>query len=149
MSTHKTAGSLTQSSLLLINNITDIDMGRIMKVYSMFTTTSPSHIMLASLDAARKLMFFEGEKLVNESIILSEYGREQINRIPGLSSFGKEYFNSSSRFARDSTKIVINCSALGITGLQLLKIIRQRFNVQLELGDINVVLAIVGIGSRI
>jgi len=149
MSTHKTAGSLTQSSLLLINNITDIDMGRIMKVYAMFTTTSPSHILLASLDAARKLMFFEGEKLVNESIILSDYGREQINKIPGLSSFGKEYFNSSARFDRDPTKIVINCSGLGITGLQLMKIIRQRFNVQLELGDINVVLAIVGIGSRI
>jgi len=149
MSTHKTAGSLTQSSLLLINNTDDIDMGRIMKVYSMFTTTSPSHILLASLDAARKLMFFEGERLVDESIYLAEYARKQINKIPGLSSFGNEYFNSSSRFAGDSTKLVINCSAWGITGFQLFRIIRERFNIQLELGEINVVLAVVGIGSRI
>jgi len=149
MSTHKTAGSLTQSSLLLIKNTEKIDVARIMRVYSMFTTTSPSYILLASLDAARKLMFFDGKKLVDESIYLAEYARRQINRIPGLSSFGLEYFNCSSRFARDATKIVVDCSAWGITGFQLFKLIRKRFNIQLELGDINVILAIVGIGSRI
>lgn len=149
MSTHKTAGSLTQSSLLLINNTIDIDMARIMKVYSMFTTTSPSHILLASLDAARKMMFFQGKSLVEESIILSDYARKKIGEIPGLSTFDKEYFKGTSRFSRDPTKIVINCSKWGITGFQLFKLIRKRYNIQLELGEINVVLAVVGIGSRI
>jgi len=149
MSTHKTAGSLTQSSLILLKNLESINVARVMKVYSMFTTTSPSHILLASLDAARKLMYFEGESLVNESICLANYARQKINDIPGLFVFGSEYFDSSSRFSHDPTKLVINCTGWGITGFQLFKIIRERFNIQIELGEINVVLAIVGIGSTI
>ena len=61
LSIHKTGGSLTQSSLLLIKS-TLVDIEDVNNAFNLITTTSPSNILLASLDASRKFLVFKGEK---------------------------------------------------------------------------------------
>ena len=59
LSIHKTGGSLTQSSVLLGkgNRVPRYD---VIKSFNLITTTSPSSILIASLDAARKYLVFKG-----------------------------------------------------------------------------------------
>ena len=146
LSVHKTAGSLTQTSLILMKK-DRIDISRIMKVFSMFSSTSPNHILMASIDTARKKLYFEGEKLIDRALQLAKYARTEINKLKGLYAFDKEYCSSDARFDFDETKLVINTYELGISGFEVLKTLRKKFNIQLELAEVSEVLAIVGIGT--
>lgn len=147
LSVHKTALSLTQTSLILIKSKL-IDVSRVEKVFAMLSSTSPNHILLASLDAARKTLYFKGQELIDKTIELANYARNELNKIDGIYVFNKEYCNSDSRFDFDQTKLVINIAKLGITGFEVLKELRKIFNIQLELAEVSEVLAIVGIGSK-
>ena len=60
VSFHKTLGSLTQTSVLLANG-PRVDYNRIRVVLNILQSTSPSSVLLASLDVARKQMYFNGK----------------------------------------------------------------------------------------
>lgn len=147
LSVHKTAGSLTQTSLILAKG-NRIDFTRVQKVFSMLSSTSPNHILLASLDAARKFLYFQGEAYIDRSVDLANQARAEINKIPGLSVFGAEYCKGPGRFDMDPSKVVINTTGLGVSGFDILHEIRSRFNIQLELAEVSEVLAVFGIGTQ-
>ena len=147
LSVHKTAGSLTQSSLILTKGNL-VDFSRVSKSFAMLSSTSPNHILLASLDAARKYLYFHGEESIDHSIDLADQARREINKMDGLSAFGREYCNKPGRFALDPSKLVVNVSGLGVTGFDILHEIRAKFNIQLELAEVSEVMAIYGLGTK-
>lgn len=67
LSAHKTLPALTQGAYLLVNEDNDI----IDFYIKLFTTTSPSYLIMASLDYARYYLDTYGkddyDKLINES----------------------------------------------------------------------------------
>ena len=149
MSMHKNSGSLTQTSLILLQGDL-VDYYDIKKAFSMFSSTSPNPILLASLDAARKEMALHGSKIIHDDILLSRYAREELNKIPGIHVYGKEYIslrNNSGTFDIDETKLVIDTRGLGLYGYEVYREIRKQSNVQLELGEVSVVLAIISVGT--
>lgn len=148
LSIHKTCGSLTQSSALLIKN-GRVDYNRIRKAYTMFGSTSPSHILLASLDASRKKMALEGKKILTNCIKLCDYARKKLNSISGISVLDSSYCGKekSGRYAFDCTRLVIRVDGLEKSGFQVYKEIRKNYNIQLELAETYLVLAILTIGS--
>ncbi len=148
VSIHKTCGSLTQSSALLIKNGM-VDYNRIRKAYTMFGSTSPSHILLASLDASRKKMALEGKKILTNCLKLSEYARKKLNNIPGVSVLDSTYCGEDKpgRYSFDETRLVIRVDGLRKSGFQIYKEIRQDYNIQLELAETYLVLAILAIGT--
>ena len=148
LSMHKTCGSLTQSSALLIKG-NRVDYQRIRKTYSMFGSTSPSHLLLASLDATRKYMVFEGKKVLKENLKLAEYARNHLNKIPGIHVLDKSYCDNDNtgRFSFDETRLVIKVDGLRMSGFQVYYEIRKNYNIQLELAETYLVLAILAIGS--
>ena len=87
MSTHKTIGSLTQSSILLHNGII-INFEYLKKIYLMFCTTSPSYLLLSSLESSINNISQRGKKKYNELISNCIYIKKKINELPGLSVFG-------------------------------------------------------------
>ena len=68
-STHKTIGSLTQSSMLHVNGDL-VDPKRVAVVLNMLQTTSPSFALLASLDCARRYMALNGRRLWDRTVEL-------------------------------------------------------------------------------
>jgi arginine/lysine/ornithine decarboxylase len=114
-------------------------------------TTSPSYILMASLDLARMQMATEGEKLLDKAINLAEEARNRINKIPGLFCFGKEMVKDTL-FAKmadlDVTKLTIAVSDLGLTGFQVSQILNNKYNIQVEMADPFHILVIVSIGDR-
>lgn len=145
-STHKIIGALTQCSLLHVKSKL-INPKRVRQVLNILHTTSPSYILMASLDCARKQIALEGKDLINRAIELSSYAREEINKIPGLYCFGEEVLNKPGCYAFDPTKITISSRELGITGYELERILAEKYHIQMELADLYNVLAVGSFGD--
>jgi arginine decarboxylase len=149
-STHKIIGGMTQASMLHACG-TRINLTMLSNVLRFVQTTSPSYILMASLDLARMQMATEGEKLLDKTIKLAEDARNRINQIPGLFCFGKDMIKESlfTKMADlDVTKLTISVSDLGLTGFQVSQILNSKYSIQVEMADPFHILVIVSIGDR-
>lgn len=145
-STHKIIGSLTQSSLLHVKG-DRVDVNRVQQVMNLLQTTSPSYILMASLDVARMQIATKGKELLDKAIDLAQYARKEINKLPGMYCFGEEVLNKKGAFAFDPTKLTICCKNLGITGYELDQILADKYHIQVELSDLYNVLAVGSFGD--
>ena len=146
VSMHKTGGSLTQSSFLLCRN--DIDPGYVRQIINLTQTTSASYLLLSSLDLARKNMYLNGKEMVEKTIYLAEYAREEINKQGGYYAFSSELINDDTIFDFDLTKLSIHTADIGLAGVEVYDLLRDEYDIQIEFGDIGNILAIVSAGDR-
>lgn len=146
VSTHKTGGSLTQSSLLLLNK-GFIDAKTVKTTLNLTQTTSASYLLMASIDIARKQLATKGKEMLEKVLNLSRWARDEINKIEGLYAFGKELIGTPGVFNFDETKLGVNVRKLGLTGFEVYDILRDEYNIQTELGDMYNVLAIISLGD--
>ena len=113
-SIHKTLGALTQASMLHVQG-DRINRDRLTKSLELVQSSSPSSLLLASLDAARQQMAVNGKQLMSRTLQLAESARNQISQIPGLSVL--ELTIATPGFvALDKTRLTVNVSGLGLTG---------------------------------
>lgn len=147
ISIHKTIGSLTQSSVLLTRKGI-IDKKRLQSTLNILTSTSPSALLMASLDVARKNIYFNGEAQLTRIINLANTARNKINNIPGIEAIKPEYFLNRGEFGYDQTRIIIKVSDLGLTGFDVYKELRTKYNIQMELAETNLILAILTPGTQ-
>jgi len=145
-SVHKTGGSLTQSSLLLTKG-DNVNHVRLRSTINMLQTTSPSSLLIASIDVARKELYFEGEERINKLIHMAQKAKEQLRTIPGITVVDKKYVLARGGNNFDETKLVIKVSDLGVTGFEVYKELRKRFNIQLELAETHLILCILTMGT--
>jgi len=117
-STHKVLGALTQASMLHLQS-DRINIDRINKALQLVQSTSPSYLLLASLDAARQQMAIHGKQLMSRTLALAESARTRIAQIPGLSVFDSPYYTL------DKTRLTVTVSGLGLTGYAADEILDQ------------------------
>ncbi|MCA1295109.1 aminotransferase class I/II-fold pyridoxal phosphate-dependent enzyme [Paenibacillus sp. alder61] len=147
-SVHKLGGSMTQSSVLNINTKNGlVSPNRVQTIISMLTTTSTSYLLLASLDTARRNLALHGREMVQQSLEMAHYLRREINKIPGLYSFGEEILGSEAAYDLDPTKVTIHVRHLGITGYETENWLREHYNVEVELSDMYNILCIITPGD--
>ncbi len=146
VSFHKTGGSLTQSSVLLLKSEL-IQPAKIQKTLNILNTTSPSTILLASLDAARKYVALEGQTNMDRVHELSKFAREEIAKINGFVPCNKDHFLRKGCYDYDETKLVIKLEHLDINGFDLYHILKDEYGIQVELAETYVIMGILAIGS--
>lgn len=146
-SMHKTGGSMTQSSVLLLRS-NFIAPGRVKQILNLTHTTSSSYVLMSSLDIARKQLATRGGELLEEALQLARWARDEINTIDGLYAFGKDLIGTPGCFDFDETKLGINVVGLGLTGYQIEKRLRKEYRIQVEMSDLYNILCIVSIGHR-
>ncbi len=145
---HKTVGSLTQSSVLLLHNAI-YKREDVQKNINILNSTSPSSLLLCSLDAARSFMASkEGAKAMEGVYELAKYARKKINEIPGFVDKGREHFLEHGSFDYDETKLVIGIDKLDIDGYGLYRLLKSDYDIQMELGEPYAVLGILAIGTK-
>lgn len=145
-SVHKTGGSLTQSSMILTKG-DRVDHVRLRTTINMLQTTSPSSVLLASLDVARKTLYFEGPEKIKKVVHMAQKAREQMRTIPGITVVDRKYVLAKGGVTFDDTKLVIKVSDLGITGFEAFKELRRKFNIQLELAETHLILAVLSMAT--
>ena len=129
-SIHKTLGAMTQASMLHVKG-DRIDIQKLNRALQLVQSTSPSYILLASLDAARQQIALHGEQLMTQTLLLAEKARSRISLIPGLSVL--EPLNTPGFAALDRTRLTVKVSDLGITGFAADEILHSELAVTAEL----------------
>lgn len=145
ISVHKTGGSLTQSSMLLGNEGL-ISHAKVQSIINVMQTSSASYLLLSSLDLARHNLA-TNSSMFEDIVELSNYARSEINKIPNLSCVDEHILNGNEIFARDLSKLIIDVSQLGLTGFEAYDILKEKYGIQLEVGETKVVLAIISVGD--
>ena len=146
ISMHKSGGSLTQSSILLVNKGVNADYVR--QIINLTQTTSASYLLLSSLDISRRNLAQRGRQIFHQVADMAEYAREEINAIGGYYAFGKELVNGNSVFDFDITKLSVHTLDIGLAGIEVYDILRDEYDIQIEFGDIGNILAYLSIGDR-
>jgi arginine/lysine/ornithine decarboxylase len=146
-STHKIVGGMTQASMLHVKGQA-VDGDRVAGVLQLLQSTSPSYILMASLDLARMQMATEGRKLLGKAIELAEEARARINRIPGLRCLTPGEVKEWGDATLDVTKLTISVKELGLTGYAVSTLLNSEFDIQVEMADLFNILVIVSIGDR-
>ena len=147
VSMHKSGGSLTQSSFLLLGP--GMQAGYIRQIINLTQTTSASYLLLSSLDISRRNLALRGKEAFARVAGLAEYAREEINKIGGYYAFGKEMINRDSIFDFDPTKLSVHTLDIGLAGIEVYDILRDDYDIQIEFGDLGNMLAYLSIGDRI
>lgn len=146
VSMHKSGGSLTQSSFLLAGP--NVSHGYVRQVINLTQTTSASYLLMASLDISRRNLALRGKELFRSVMNIADYARTEINKIGGYYAYGKELINGDSVFDFDTTKLTVYTLDIGLAGIEVYDLLRDEYDIQLELGDIGNVLAYISIGDR-
>lgn len=146
VSMHKSGGSLTQSSLLLVGE--NIHEGYVRQIINLTQTTSGSYLLMSSLDISRRNLALRGRRIFHQVSDIAEYAREEINAIGGYYAFGKELVNGDSVFDFDTTKLSVHTLDIGLAGIEVYDLLRDEYDIQIEFGDIGNILAYLSIGDR-
>ncbi len=146
VSMHKSGGSLTQSSLLLINH--SMDVNHVRQIINLTQTTSASYLLMASLDISRRNLALYGKEIFQKVVAMTQYAKEEINAIPGYYAYGKELINHDSIYDFDLTKLSIHTRNIGLAGIEVYDLLRDEYDIQIEFGDIGNILAYISIGDR-
>jgi arginine/lysine/ornithine decarboxylase len=145
-SIHKTLGAMTQASMLHFQG-KRIDIDRVNKALQLVQSTSPSFILLASLDAARQQMAIHGEKLMSQTLYLAEEARIKINQIPGLSTPLINSKKSPEFMELDQTRLTVNVSKIKFTGFASEEILDKKFHVTPEFSSWQNLTFIISLGN--
>lgn len=136
-SLHKTGGAMTQSSMLHLSKNSKFEEEKIRHALKLLHTTSPSLLLLTSLDSARaNLESSRGQKMLNNAIDNALYFRKEAKSIENLSVLDVDV---------DITKIFIKMK--GLTGLQLESILEHDYKIEVESASDEGILLLSNIGN--
>lgn len=144
---HKLLSCLTQASLLHMNG-ERVDLNRVENSLRILQTTSPSYLLMASLDTARRQLALEGEKIWDKTLDLVKKTRKKIKKIAGFSCWGEEFIEKNGVFQLDLTKLTVNCKETGMSGWEVEKILGSKYKIQPELSGWNHLLFLCTPGNK-
>ena len=145
-SAHKTLPSLTQTALLHLQGEL-VDPERVAHSLEIFETSSPSYLLMASLDSCVALLLEQGQHLLQEwNASLQAFGQE-VRSLQHLRILGYTAAPDSSVYALDPSKIVISTAGTSATGPELMGSLRKEANIELEMAASDYVIAMTGMGD--
>lgn len=133
-STHKTMPCLTQGSILHIFS-DRVNVNNIDTMLRMLQTTSPSYILMASIENAVHWMDEHGEERLKRNIEVFKRRTLELRNL-GINVLEDDFLISEGLYDFDATRAVISMSELGITGTELQDILRYKYKIQMEFADL-------------
>lgn len=126
-SVHKTLPALTQTALLHVQG-TLVDRERLKDYLRIYQSSSPSYLLMASIDACVDYIEQEGEKSYKRLLKL----REQIDK--RATEFSHIRILSTGE-RRDPGKLVISVKNTNMSGRKLYQVLLQRYHLQMEMAS--------------
>lgn len=136
-SLHKTMPSLTQTALLHING--DLVCVREADRYlRMLQTSSPSYVLMASIDACIDKVIRFGEAYFTRYVNLLEWARTELQNL--------KYIHLSEN-GQDKSKFVLSVKETSLNGRELCEVLREQYHLELEMAAGSYALAMTGPGD--
>src|ERR671937_2790232 len=146
-STHKIAGSLTQSAMLHISGSGRIDIGAVARALRLLRSTSPSSLLIASLDSARRQLALHGEQLLFETLEAIGVARAKLETIDGIDLVDASLIGHMGVAGFDPLRILPGVRGTGRTGYEIADALRRSYDVHVELPMQATVVFVVGLGE--
>jgi len=144
-SVHKVGGSLGQSSLLHLRG-GSIGEEEVARALCLLQTTSPSYLLMASLDLARRQLALSGEKILDRVLSLSSELRSSLTGVRGLEVLEPGHLPPGAEL--DPTRVTVCVRKLGLTGYQVKSLLAERYRVFVEMADTQNIVAVVSLGTK-
>jgi arginine/lysine/ornithine decarboxylase len=147
-STHKMTGSLTQSAMLHVARDGQVSAPAIARVLRLLRTTSPSSLLMASLDGARRQLVLHGEQLLHETLEAIAVARAKLETIEGIRLVDGSLVGQMGIAGYDPLRIVLDVRGTGVTGFDVADALRRSYDVHVELPEQATIVLIVGLTDR-
>lgn len=140
-SLHKTLPALTQSALLHIgNNAKCIQPWAIQSALRLYETSSPSYVLMCSIDHCCHWMAMEGKESFKSYMNDLKETRLKLQNLKHLRLINEKDMQGHNIYELDPTKIVISTLGTGVTGTWLQEELRS-YHIELEMATLNTALA--------
>ncbi len=146
-SIHKSLPSFTQSSMLHIQG-NRIDRDKLKFMLRVHQSSSPSYLLMASLDLATTIYQSQGKELMEKLLYNINVFKEKLKGIEGIDILGRERVGRDYIKAIDTSKLWISMEKNRLTGYDLERKLREKFKIQVELSNIYGVLALTSISNE-
>jgi arginine decarboxylase len=148
-STHKIIGSLTQSAIVHLakSDRPLVDQAVVDRAVTLVESTSPSALLLASLDAARQHAAMHGRELLGETIVAMAKIRDAVREIGGLDVLDERLVGATGVHAYDPLRLAIDVRGTGASGYDVAGLLRDHGDIHLELAGENVIVGVFGMAE--
>lgn len=140
-SLHKTLPSLTQTALLHVPMESRVDLEKVRHYLTVFQTSSPSYIFMASMERCVQFMITEGKKLWEPyENRLDEFYRS----LMGKDGQGLKYFRlyqGEKAFDFDKGKLIVSTKNTPFSGEELADCLRKNYQIEIEMAAATYVIA--------
>lgn len=134
-SCHKTLGSLVGSAQLHVGHTSLVASARVRDALAYLQTTSPSFLLLASLDVMRRWLWREGRALFALAVAEARQLEDRIDSLHGLHVLRPGNDPRLADHGRDPLRVTVNVSGTGWSGHDVERHLRTEFRVEDEMAD--------------
>lgn len=137
-SLHKTLPSLTQTAIIHINGEI-VDREKVRRYLHMLQSSSPSYVLMASIDACIQLVKHDGEELFDQYVTWLSEARAELKNLRQLRLIETEHY--------DRSKILISVADAELTSHELSRRLREDYHLEMEMTAGKYVLAMTSVGD--
>ena len=142
---HKTLPSMTQTAVL--HNCSDrVDSRLIRRFMGIYQSSSPSYILMASMDACMEKMSSEGNEMFREFTKILEKARRRLSECKYIRLVSPE-IGTAGVFDYDRSKLLFSTRYASMTGSELAQILLEKYHIQVEMETEHYVLALAAVGD--
>ncbi len=131
-SLHKTLPAMTQTAVLHVNS-ERVDTAKVERYLSIFISSSPSYVLIASASRCFHFMCTEGREKMRKYEARLLALREELKKLNHIRLLGKETVGKYGVFDYDIGKLVLVCGDTDLSGRELADILRSRYHIEIEM----------------
>lgn len=143
-SVHKTFPSLTQTAILHVNGEL-VDRDRLRKYLRIYQTSSPSYVLMASIDNCIRLISEEGERLFKSYVKRLDFLRAKLLNLKNIELIDCDIIGNKEVYNLDKSKLILSVRNANMTGKELYIELLNKYHLQMEMAADNYVLGITSI----
>ncbi len=141
-SLHKTLPSLTQTAMVHVCG-DRVDDDKLARSLAVFETSSPSYLLMSSIDSCVRLLEEQGEKL----FAAWQRNLEMFHRETADLKHLRVMKKTDEMFGLDPSKLVISTRGTSVNGRELMRLLREGYSIELEMAASDYVIAMTGMGD--
>jgi arginine decarboxylase len=145
-SLHKTLPSFTQTAVIHVKS-KYVDVERLEWYLQVYQSSSPSYILMAGIEKCIFEMYKWGEQYFTAFGIKLKSLRKRLGKMKHLRILDASVAEGCGVYDLDLSKIVVSCRGLSITGVELAEILREKYDLEMEMWGADYVVAITTISD--
>jgi arginine decarboxylase len=143
-STHKVLAACTQAAMLHLKGAR-VAPERVSRALRLLQSSSPSYVLLASLDAARQQMANHGQTIYTDLLTKAAWIRQTLSQMPGLEVITPDHIDPK-KATLDPTRLTLDLRGWGLSGYQVDDYLDQHSQITAELPALQTLTFILSLG---